>query len=94
MAIKKYNFDFARIDLRRTWLVLGAIQNLDRPTTVAIAEDLDFSPGTVQKIVKNLQSDQWPDLDVEMDGPVFSVKKWGPTNPDFFTDYHSAFKQK
>ena len=85
---RKYNYDFERIDLRRTWLVLGAIQSLKKPTVTSISKQLGFTKGTVQKIILNLNSDQYPGLEISVEDAICQVEKWGVVNPEIIEDFY------
>lgn len=85
---RKYNYEFERIDLRRTWLVLGAIQNMETPTVTSIAKQLNFSKSTVQKVLKNLSGDQYPKLVISIENAVCSIECWGVINPEIIEEFY------
>lgn len=93
MGRSKYDFDFERIDLRRSWLVLGAIQNTEKPTVTSIAKVLDFSKSTVQRIIENLNSPQYPCLEIKLNGAICSVENWGVINSEIIENLFSEYLQ-
>lgn len=87
----KYEYNFDRIDLRRTWLVLGAIQNMDRPTVTSMSKQLNFGKSTVQTILENLRGHQYPGLEIHIENAVCKVIKWGILNPEIIEDFYNEY---
>ncbi len=68
---------FERQDLRRLWLVLGAIESLDQPTLTSISAKLEMQVSTVQKVIDRINSEQLPGVRVIVAHGVYSIKSWG-----------------
>ena len=68
---------FLRSDLRRLWLILGAVDALERPTLTTIVQALKMPKPTVNDALKKLMSDQVPDLKIVKNGPVYEIHEWG-----------------
>ena len=90
-GMDRFNFKFDRIDLRRSWLVLGAIQNTENPAVTSIARTLGFSKSTVQRIIENLNSPQYPCLEIGQNGAICNIKDWGVINPEIIEEYYIVF---
>jgi len=89
----KYSYDFESIDLRRTWLVAGAIATLPRPTVTSISKELGFRKSTVQRIAEKLQGNEFPALKINVDGVVLSIESWGILNGKIVKEYYNDFLQ-
>ncbi len=68
---------FERQDLRRLWLVLGAIESLEVPTLTAISSKLDMQVSTVQKVIDRINSEQLPGVRVIVTQGTYRIKSWG-----------------
>ena len=69
--------DLLRGDLRRLWLILGAVDALERPSLVAIVEAVGMPKPTVSDALKKLMSGQVPGLKIVKNGPVYEIQEWG-----------------
>lgn len=62
-------------DARRLFVILAAIDHLDRPTLTSIAAYTGHNKGTIDADVTKLR-EQF-DVEIEREGPVFVVRSWG-----------------
>jgi len=62
-------------DARRLFVLLAAIDYLERPTLTSLAEYTGHNKGTIDADVAKLR-EQFG-VDIERDGPVFSIRSWG-----------------
>ena len=62
-------------DARRLFVVLAAIDCLERPTITSIAAYTGHNKGTIDADVEKLR-DQYG-VDIQRDGPVFVLRSWG-----------------
>ena len=68
--------------------MLGAIQSLKKPTVTSIASRLGFAKSTVQMILENLNSDQYPCTEILIKDAVCSVQNWGISNLEIIEDFY------
>ena len=93
MSKEKYSFVFDKTDLRRMWLVLGAIDALQRPTIASISKDLGFGKSTVQSIVRRLYSNELPDFKLIEKEAVLKINNWGIINKKIVKDLYNKYLQ-
>ncbi|WP_100084888.1 hypothetical protein [Burkholderia ambifaria] len=62
-------------DARRLFVVLAAIDCLERPTITSIAAYTGHNKGTIDADVAKLR-DQYG-VEIDRDGPVFVLRSWG-----------------
>ena len=88
-----FNYNFEKNDLRRTWLVIGSIDKLERPTITSISKDLNFPKSTVQRIVDRLFKDELPEFEIiKSDDVVLTVGKWGILNKKEVKNFYKNYK--
>jgi DNA-binding IclR family transcriptional regulator len=92
--VSSFSNNFDRIYLRRTWLVLGAISLLDRPSIASIANSLSFRKSTVQRIVDNFNNGQLLQLEVESYQPELNIKDWGMLNQGIVERYYQKYREE
>lgn len=63
-------------DLNRIWLVLGAIDSLERPTLVSISKAIDMPKGSVNDVIKKLLDGQVAGVTIKKTGAVYKVISW------------------
>jgi len=68
--------DIPASDLRRLWIILGAVITLDRPTLVSIVKATSIPKASVNVKLLRLMSEQVPGLEITKDGPVYSITSW------------------
>lgn len=66
---------FPKGDARRLFVLLAAIDTLERPTLTTLAEYTGHNKGTIPADVEKLR-DQYG-VNIAKDGPVFFIKSWG-----------------
>lgn len=59
----------------RLWVVLAAIEKLERPTVVNIANLTGLSKGNVDKYVHDIQ--EGLGVTITKDNAIFSIQSWG-----------------
>ena len=62
-------------DARRLFVLLAAIDALERPTLTTLAEFTGHNKGTIPADVERLR-EQYKVV-IRKDGPVFSIESWG-----------------
>lgn len=68
--------DIPASDLRRLWIILGAVITLERPTLVSIVKATSMPKGSVNDKLLRLMSEQVPGLQITKVGPVYSITSW------------------
>ncbi|MDR6397921.1 hypothetical protein ACTOWA_00530 [Herbaspirillum seropedicae] len=66
---------YPKADARRLFVLLAAIDYLERPTLTSLSEFTGHNKGTIDADVAKLR-EQYGVM-VEKDGPVYSVESWG-----------------
>lgn len=89
--MSEFDYNFERSDLRRSWLVIGAINHLDRPTVTSISHDLGFRKSSVQRVLERLNSKELPGFSISMDGVVISINSWGILNKKIIEEFYKKF---
>lgn len=64
-------------DLRRLWILLGAMDVLQPATLTSLHNDLGWSVSTIQRLIERLNSDQLPGIVVSNKDDVLKVTHWG-----------------
>jgi len=64
-------------DMRRIWIVIGAVECLERPTLTTIVKATGLAKASIDDTLKKLMSDQIPGFSLVKDGPVYSIEEWG-----------------
>lgn len=83
-------------DLRRLWIVLGAMEYLQPATLTSLHNDLGWSVSTIQRLIERLNSDQLPGVVVSYTDDHLRIENWGilvnqSTSLDMYLDYkHST----
>ncbi|MEH6454842.1 MAG: hypothetical protein V7749_00840 [Cocleimonas sp.] len=63
-------------NLNRIWLVLGAIDSLEKATLVNISQSIDMPKGSVNDVLKKLINGQVAGVKVKKEGAVYLVEEW------------------
>jgi hypothetical protein len=63
-------------DLNRIWLVLGAIDALERATLLTITNSTGMPKGSVNDVLKKLLSGQVAGVCIKKEGAVYSIENW------------------
>ena len=79
--------EFERQDLRRLWLVLGAIEKLESPLLSPLSKVLDMQISTIQKVIERINSDQLPDVEISVSEGRYTVESWGVLNRQKIIEY-------
>lgn len=87
----KFNHELGRVDLRRTWLVVGAIDALERPTITSISHQLGFGKSTVQRIVELLERDELIGFEIEVTSAVMTIQSWGVLSPEIIRAFYNEY---
>lgn len=66
---------FAKGDARRLFVLLVAIDALERPTLTTLAEYTGHNKGTIPADVEKMREQYG--VDIVKDGAVFSIASWG-----------------
>ncbi|WP_286241144.1 MarR family transcriptional regulator [Neptuniibacter halophilus] len=68
---------FPKGDLRRTWMVLGAIDKLEHPSARKISQELGLPVSTVQAQLSKLSGDEIPGLRISLANGTYTIEDWG-----------------
>lgn len=63
--------------MRRTWFILGAVAQLNRPTLTTIVEATGLPKASVNDTLNKVMDNQIPGLILEKNGAVYSIINWG-----------------
>lgn len=66
---------YPKNDPRRLFVLLYAIETLDRPTLTTIAEYTGLNKGVIDGHVKNLN--EFYGVTIDKVGPVYAIASWG-----------------
>lgn len=83
------NIVFERQDLRRIWLVLGAIESSKKPTLSELSKVLDMQMSTLQKVIERINSMQMPDTIIAEDNGKYIVESWGVANKRAIIEFYN-----
>lgn len=64
-------------DLRRLWIILGAMESLQPATLTTLHNDLGWSVSTIQRLIERLNSEQLPGVAVTYTDDHLKVEDWG-----------------
>lgn len=67
---------FPKGNLNRIWLVLGAVNALDSPTLLNIANAIDMPRPTVNDALKKLLEGQVAGVTIEKQGTEYRIVEW------------------
>lgn len=82
-------------DLRRLWIVLGAMEYLQPATLTTLHNDLGWSVSTIQRLIERLNSDQLPGVVVSNAEDHLKIENWGilvnqSSSLDIYFDYKES----
>lgn len=66
---------YPKNDPRRLFVLLYAIETLDRPTLTTISEYTGLNKGVIDSHTKNLN--EFYGVTINKDGPVYAIASWG-----------------
>ncbi len=69
--------EFSRGDMRKVWLVLGALLRIKEPTAISIAAGIGLPRTTVIDILDKISSGQIPRMILSKEGSVYVIEEWG-----------------
>lgn len=85
--------EFERQDLRRMWLMLGAISVLDSPSLAVISKELGINMTTLIKVAERINSPQLIGTEIAVVDRVYSIISWGIVTQldceNYFKSYRS-----
>lgn len=64
-------------DMRRVWVVLGAIESIDRATLTTLVDATGLPKASINDVLKKLLAGQVPGLVIAKQGAVYTVSDWG-----------------
>lgn len=81
-------------DLRRLWIILGAMESLQPATLTSLHNDLGWSVSTIQRLIERLNSEQLPGVVITSTDDNLKVDAWGilvnkTTSLNLYYDYKS-----
>ena len=82
------NIKFERQDLRRLWLVLGAIEYLETATLGNISKHLGIQMSTLQKVLERIGSEQLPGTELSVSAGEYYVESWGVVDKSAIIQFH------
>lgn len=76
LPLNEHNvIQYPKNDPRRLFVLLAAIETLERPTITSISAYTGINKGVIDAHVNNLN--EFYGVTIEKDGPVYSVTSWG-----------------
>ena len=67
---------FPKGNLNRVWLVIGAINALEKPTLINISKSIGMPKGSVNDVIKKLLDGQVAGIEVEKLGAEYKIVRW------------------
>lgn len=64
-------------DLRRLWIMLGAMESLQPATLTTLHNDLGWSVSTIQRLIERLNSEQLPGVVITYTNDHLKIEDWG-----------------
>lgn len=68
---------FQKGDMRKVWLILGALVHVKKPTALSISNEIGLPRSTVMDILEKIASGQIPGMVLTKEGSVYVIQEWG-----------------